>query len=537
MTTSPAVWPPHRRADPRSLLRVARDHDGAPSPSRRHRLSVLLASAALLAASSEIARATTCQDVCPGTGACTISSTIDVDPDSRIDCSGRDVTFTIYGNLRVTGGHLWFAARHVTVNAATTEGGGFIGRESAGGVQSVVQLDLSGNLDLYGKIRVNGNKGGGTIAVSAAGDIRIWEKGSDGIEADGTAAGADGGEIRVEAGGSIAISDPIHAAGAGSAETSGGTIEIVAGGDILSDQHGHISAEGFKGLGGLVSLTSLGGDVVIHEHIDVEGRGATGDGGQVEIRAADRVEIHDQMTARGGVNVGGGQAAGGHVNVVAGCGGVLIAANVLANGGQLGTESASGDVKVESRGTVTVAGGVTIDVRALESDGLGGSIDLRSEQDLVLASSSKLDARGGASGGGEGGSIVLDACSVSVASSATVDVTAASGGSVSIAATQAPPTTGAQPLYIATGALLKAKGATADQDGAIDLAPTTSKAGKCSNDGSRSCFLDLDCTVGCQTGDCLYANPDTDGLATQFDLTPEKYSDEKIAVCTGACVP
>ena len=502
-----------------------------PAPLRRIALVAPLAAAIL--AWPHVAAATVCSQICPGTGACTISNTVNVDPDSVLDCGTRSVTITGSGTLKVTGGEMEIYAGNLTVNGP---GGSILGIEDGDGEPAAVTVELSGNLVLAGKIRVNGKNGGGTISVDAAGYITIPESGTDGVEADGTSPGADGGDIALRAGGYITISDPIHAAGASSSVTSGGSIEIVAGGSITINLDGHVSAEGLAGEGGLVSLTSTAGNITLAEHIDVEGRGATGAGGEIELTAFGKVDIQQQLTARGGVNTSGGEAFGGHIRARAGCAGITVGASLLANGGQLGTRSESGTVVLETSGNVTVASGVVLDTRALASVGSGGVIDVSAGQAVVLSSGSLLDSRGGTGAGGTGGSVRVAGCTVQVTGTATIDVTGDSGGAVALNATKAPPAPGtAQPLRILTGAVLKAKGTVVARDGQLLLAPLTRVKGICSNN-ALACDLDADCTAGCETGECNGANPDTDGLSTQFDLVPIRTGDGMLATCDATCV-
>lgn len=470
-----------------------------------------------------------------GTGACSISSTIDVVPGSVLDCSGRDLTVTGGGTLKVTGGSMLLRARDLTVLGP---GGTITGIEGSDESPATVVVELTGTLGLSGKIRVNGQHGGGTIEIRAAGNISIAENGTDGLEADGTGSGADGGTIIVTAGGTLSVYDPIHAAGAGGpgSDSSGGTIELEAQGNILTAMDGHISAEGLAGGGGTVRIISHGGDVSIDEHVDVEGRSTTGNGGEIDISAFDSLLLAEQITARGGVNTSGGEAYGGSVSLRSGCGGMSIAGNILVNGGQIGDDNQSGSIDLGSRGAVTVGASVTLDARALASAGQGGTIDITSGQALLVSGSALLDARGGTTSPGKGGAIRLNGCTTEIAASAVVDVTANTGGSIVVGGRKAPPAEGDQPLSVATGAQVKAAGADSTKTGVISLAPAALQIGGCTNI-ERGCFLDSDCTEGCDTGECLNASPDTDGIGTQFDIVPEKIEDSGAALCDATCVP
>ncbi len=481
---------------------------------------------------------TSCYDsaMCgPGTGACTIAGSVEAEPGSLLDCGQRNLTIGATGNLKVTGGEMYLRAGNLTVNGP---GGTISGVEGSDDSTATLDIDLSGTLSLSGKIRANGQRGGGNIRVSADGNILIPESGTDGIEADGTGNGADGGEIVLKALGTISIYDPVHAAGnaATNSDSCGGTVEIEAVGDVVTGTDGHISAEGVTGGGGRVSISSTGGDVTIDEHVDVEGRSAYGDGGQIEISAFDRLEISEQITARGGANANGGEAYGGTIDLSAGCGGLTISVPVLASGGQLGSANDGGAITVESRGAVTLAAGATLDARALASSGQGGEVRITAGQTLTLSNTSLLDARGGGTSPGKAGFVKLEGCSVQVASGATIDVSGNRGGTITVSGEKSPPAEGTQPLIVSTGALLKADGADSAKAGVINLAPTVLKKGKCQV-GGLSCFLDSECVNGCESSDCIYANPDTDGVGTQFNVTPRKLSPTGAAICDAVCVP
>ena len=71
--------------------------------------------------------------------------------------------------------------------------------------------------------------------------------------------------------------------------------------------------------------------------------------------------------------------------------------------------------------------------------------------------------------------------------------------------------------------------------GRIAVAPLVAQKGECSNNSTLDCQTDQDCVVGCQTGDCLYANPDLQGVVTQFDVAPVTYSDRSLGECQATC--
>lgn len=476
-----------------------------------------------------------CADLCLTATTCTIAATFDIVPGSTIDCSGRELTLTTFGVLRVTGGSFTLRAAKLTVNGS---GGTITAIQGSTGYPGAVTVDVAGDFALAGKIRANGDKGGGRIAVMVGGNMTIPESGTDGIEALGLSTAGGGGRIDVDVTGSLTVNDPILADSGASGQIAGGQIRLRAGGDIVTDVDGHISAYGRSAGGGEIEIIA-GGDVVLHEHLKAEGLGSVADGGQVEVTAGDFLNVAADISVMGGVNVGGGSANGGTVDLLSGCGGTQIGASINATGGQLGDDDLdSGRVEIDSRGSTTILTGVTIQTRALQAGGRAGSI-LVSARDLVdLQGTAKLDARGSTTSPGTGGDVQVKACRLLVASGSTIDVSGSIGGSIALRATQEPPATNGsqpQPLTIGSASILKAAGATNADSGRIELAPLQYKTGVCSNSGTTACLLDADCTIGCQAGDCNFANPDTAGLNTQFDVVPARQQENDFGECQATC--
>lgn len=479
--------------------------------------------------------ASTCLEICPGTGACTINALKNIEPGAELDCSGRDITLTGNGALKVTDGQFSLLANNLTVDGP---GGTIYAVEGTAHEPGEIDIDLTGNLWLAGKIRANGNSGGGSITVDADGNITIPDSGDDGVEAGGTASGASGGTIELSAGGTMTISDPIHAEGADAGqESAGGTVDLDAKGDITINADGHIAVPGHLAGGGTITITSEDGSIVLNEHADADGNGSVGDGGRISLSAGNGIQIVQgfYVRARGGVNANGGEAQGGAIDIEAGCGGVSINSPFMTTGGLLGSGYDAGRITVSSLGNISLASGVTLDAHALGSGGSGGAITLRAGDLVSIPGSATLDARGSSTAGGEGGRVTLSGCRVSVASGAILDVTGDKGGTIALGATLPPPATGTQPLVASSAASYRATGSSAASNGRITLAPLTLRAGECTNDGTRTCLLDTDCTVGCQTGDCLYANPDTDGQNTGFTVTPERIGNQSLGQCFDSC--
>lgn len=483
---------------------------------------------------ASVAQATICDDICPDPGPCTIGSLKVIEADSEIDCTGRGtITIGNSGVLKIVDSDFTLFADGLTVNGP----GGLIyavagAEESIGGFA----LRLTGDLVVAGKLRANSIEGGGWIHIETDGDVSIFENGTDGIEADGTGtAGANGGQISIEAGGSILVNDPVHAEGAASGDTVGGSIRLHAGGNITTGVDGHISALGKHREGGRVELTSDTGNIVLAEHIVVDGVGETGNGGYVEVRAGNAVQVTADQSALGGVNQGGGRARGGSFEIRAGCGGVSIASDVLFHGGDQGSSFDGGSLVVESRGPVTIAGGVVLDGRGLAPTSSGGEIRLESEGNVEVATGATIDVRGGNTLPARGGNLAIQGCSVAVAAGSVLDVSGATGGQIVLNASGEPVSLGPEPLVVSQSASLRASGGAVEENGRIELAPLMYHAGKCGNNESVPCHMDVDCSSGCLTSDCLAANPDTGGQITQFSVAPVSLEATHLAACSNAC--
>src|SRR6185369_8891512 len=398
-----------------------------------------------------------------------------------------------------------------------------------------VTVIASGTVTIGGKIRMSGNHGGGAISItttSTNADIVMTSSGDDGIECRALAANQDGGEVLLSAGRDIIISDPIDADGADSGYGHGGTVELRAGGNVTTNADGWITAQGRADGGGTVRIITSTGDITLNQTIDAYGRSETGDGGLVELHAGDALAINQIIDVRGGVNDAGGTAAGGTIDIEAGCGGLTIAANLVATGGSEGEDQEPGAIVATALGPMTVASGITLDTHALAFGGDGGLINLDGLGAVVLSTNALLDARGNTTtnSDGKGATIRVAGCTVDIQSGAKLDTRGITGGSIDLAALALAPESGTQPLRVSTGAQLKVAGT---YNGSIDLGALHYKPGDCSNNGD--CFLNSDCTKGCETGTCSAANPDTAGVNTPFDVAPSRFSDKHLAPCTTAC--
>ena len=479
---------------------------------------------------------TTCADVCGTSDPCTIGATITIDPDQVFDCSAyTQIIIGDFGTLKVSDGSFQFLG-----NSLDVKPGGKIKATATGANSDIgVDIELTGNLDLCGKVLANSDWGGGVVTISTGGYMRIDEAGTNGIEANGTSTDADGGDIELTSTGDVTINCPIHADGdGGSGTTSGGSITIETNGSISTSLDGVITATARKGEGGSIRLQADGA-ITTGTNLDAFGKLDTGNGGIVDI-AADAVTIGGPISVRGGVGANGGQATGGALQIESGCGGVALNANLDARAsdtaGLLG-----GALLIDSVGDVTLAAGVQILTLATQADGLGGDVSIRSQGKVTLQSSVLIDARGDTVGtDGEGASVDIEGCTVELDPSAKIDARGYTGGLVTIQGGDEelalPLGAGTQQLLVidATASVLAA-GNSSDEDGEISLTVRHATQGQCLNQPTVPCTLDSDCTAGCSTDECVDANPDTSGEEGQFDLVPSRDHRSALVSCVATC--
>jgi len=478
---------------------------------------------------------TTCASLCGTNDPCTIGSTVTLNDGEVFDCSAyNQIIIGGFGNLKVTDGSFQFLGNSLQVYS-----GGKIQAVATGANSDIgVDIELTGNLDLWGKVTANSDWGGGSITISTGGHLIIYESGTDGIEANGTSTDADGGEIDLTSTGDVTINCPLHVDGSGSGTNSGGSITIETNGSISTSSDGVITAIGRKGEGGTIRLQADAA-ITTATNLDAFGKLDTGNGGIVDI-AADTVTIGGPISVRGGVGANGGQATGGALAIEAGCGGIALNANLDARAsdtaGLLG-----GALEIDSVGDVTVASGVQILTLATQADGLGGDVSIRSQGKVSLQSSVLIDARGDTVGtDGEGAGVEIEGCTVELAPSAKIDARGYTGGLVTIQGGDAelalPLGAGTQqPLVIDATASVLAAGNSSDEDGEISLTVRHATQGQCLNQPTLPCTLDTDCTAGCSTDECVDANPDTSGEEGQFDLVPSRDHRSALVSCVATC--
>lgn len=507
---------------------------------------LLAASLASLLPSSAFALVTQCVgpsaiSLCTtSTSPCQISVVKSVAPGAVLDCAGIDLRIISGGTIDVTGGTFTLMARDLTVDA---------GREVRANPDPVLEtgfeIALTGKLVLDGRLSAPNAGGGSMIAVTAGQTIQLRTN-VPAIEADGVEESADGGDVFLIADGSITVGRPIRLSGkdAGSeAENvnSGGSLYIDAGGNV--DINDEIRSTGRWFGGGDISILS-GGNLSINfvtgtgqpkGTIIADGKAMTGYGGYVYLAAAGSVTVNGAVTAAGGIGNSGGQAAGGTVSIVAGCGGVRIDKDVNLSGGLVD----GGVLFVDSEGPVVVTSIVDASSRHLGGD--GGAIIVTSGRSVELSASAELYADGHdptiSNYDGEGGIILLTGCPVTLNgvdadNGAIISAKGARGGAMSLEGSK--PASSSYSVRVGKFTHLDATGSA--NPGAIQLAVKTIKPGVCSNNMNANCTLDSQCVFGCgNIGTCQNADPSTDGLNNQFAPAHVAVADPGVIPCSTVC--
>ncbi len=498
---------------------------------------LLLAAALVLPTTRAAIGLTTCATVCPGSGPCEITTNVDVDPGSLIDCSGRDLRIkNLNGKLSVDEGSFTLRAHDLRVDTSH--------RIEATGFESGFQLELTGQLDLYGQLRADHAEGDSRIVIEAAGDIIVHPSasGGKGIVVSATATEANGGEIALRSGGAVVVNSPLHADGhiAGSSVSGGGHISITAADNITISNK--VSADGRETDAGRIDLRA-GGNVVVTQvtgGLFAEGYKSDGSGGEIHLGADGAITLGDRISVRGGRNGGDGTSAGGSVVLESGCGGAAVNANIDARGGELGSGLQGGAITVRTLGALAVAPNVVLQASSTDNGGDGGAVTLVGGAATTIGQGVVIEAKGhngDPDEEGRGASVQIEGCTVDLAASVVIDATGFEGGEVVVRARALPPLGSVpQPLRIDELALVSVGGDTPTDDGTVDLVGRAVKSGCCDNQqGCVACTLDIDCTAGCNAGDCLYANPDTGGITTQFDVAPETNDDVSLLPCEAVC--
>lgn len=460
---------------------------------------------------------------------CTVNSQVEIQAGATINCTGYDVV--VNRRVYVTAGTFTLKARNVTVNSSYK-----IEAVPHAIVRTGFTLELTGALTVNGQLLARNGGGDSYIRAYASGNINLSSGGLR-VDAGGTStSAADGGEIVLNSGGTIFVNGRVnadgHLSGGDTAFSLGGWITLSAATDILIYED--ISAAGLWFQGGVIDLVAGRDVIVLYQagsgtpkgELIAEGRAEDGYGGYVTVIGGRAVTISGPLNVRGGSGSSGGTAAGGDVWLEAGCGGVTIASDVTATGGEIG----GGGLDISSDGNVTISG--VIDLSGIKLGGDGGIVDISSGGRIVLSPTGSILASGHTSTvpfyGGYGGFAGLTGCQVDMNDGAVIAVDGWLGGDVYIdGAKEMLGDVTDYSVRVNDGAILDASGV--DYAGIIELGITEPRYGVCATAPSTchqdpdqpsciayACDRDSDCTIGWTPYDCLGASPDIDGKTGHF---------------------
>lgn len=419
---------------------------------------------------------------CPATGTCTINQPISIDSGGCVlDFGSRPVVLTNVitvgtnsltlraGSFQIVtgGGNTGLIDARASGDTPPTSIGGIVVIETATTMRATgtgrsfflsgtlrggfLQIESGGNVEIQTRIDSDGTRGfasGGAVEVrsssnilfGAGGDISVrggFDSAGGGeilLIADGSittlgqfdATGSDGGAIDIIAGRGVTLTDLTSDANGDAG--SGGCIAVEAGTDVTVN--GAVRANGSRGefqtggCGGVVCVDSLFGDVTFSVTGSLIATGAIPDGGGGLVASI----AGGNFTALGPIDVRGpvGETCGGDLCVEAGLDVTVSSGGPMnASGGDSGGEIDLGagrnvnlfadlDASGRQRGS---SGGLLV----LES-GLRGSGD----GDLLIGASLNASSNAGCSddlGCGDGGTVDLIGCNITINNGVTVDVT------------------------------------------------------------------------------------------------------------------
>lgn len=473
--------------------------------------------------------------------ACTVSTAVTVAPGSLIDCAGRDITVTGAGSISVAGGIFSLSAGDLIIQA-----GGSITAVESTQLALGIEVDLSGSLVVSTGGLVARNAGGGSyIYVRASDGIQILGNGNASIDLRGTTNSADGGDLYLVSGTTIGVGGRLDASGA----DGGDDTNVSGGGEIVLSAEGAIEVEqeirtfGRHRDGGNVFLDSGASIVVDHQagtnlpkgSINIEGLNADGYGGSVLLVARDAVDLSGPIYGGGGMNSGGGYGLGAAVSIGAGCGGVTLDGALDLTGGEAG----GGSLDIDSDGDVTIKG--VVDAYSRKLGGPGGIVSIVSAGTVKMEKASLLnvDGHNTATQGedGEGGLVILQACTVNLdddaAAGARITAKGAYGGSVILDGSKTNLTASDYSIRVGDKTSINAAGTISQ--GSVDVSVAQRRLGSCSNNVTAGCQVSADCVYGCSQGTCLFANPETESVVSQFLPAPAIQQGNLLITCGSLC--
>lgn len=344
---------------------------------------------------------TTANDLCaPTADPCVVSTNVLATAGSVIDVGQRELQIIGSGQLRVNGGNLTLRGRRISSGPSTTIQTTAGRNDPAGSlVITAQQVVITGTLNVSGSPA-------GSLDVDAVESIAI----SGTLQGRSESSGSSSSVVSLTAptvvlSGQVLLNDRFG--------ETGGDIFVTADTIVTT---ANVNVDG--GDGGSFDLNASA-SIVITAAATISANATTfsGDGGEIIIRSDGTLNMAGRLTANGRSGPSDGGGDGGMI-VLAGDEGVILPVSgvvVRANAGS--PDGSGGDIEVSSlAGSVEIHG--TVDASGGDSnDTVGGTVDISAETTVDIAGS--VLARGALSGGGE---IEIDAGDwVRVRSGAQVD--------------------------------------------------------------------------------------------------------------------
>lgn len=332
---------------------------------------------------------------CPvGIGLCTIDDPITIDDGScTLDFGNRAVVLrdrmTVGPNaVTVRAGSFEIVSQSGSPGLVDARGSGNQLPDSLGGT---VTIETVGDFRTSGTDRsffLSGDGRGGTLEIDAGGDVDIATR----ITSNGDRAFAAGGVVEIRSKGDITIGpDADISIRGGNDSAGGGEIVFVANGDVnvLSE----IDASGADG--GLIDVIA-GGQATV-ETILSNATGDAGSGGCIAIETGAGVTINGKIQSDGSTGEFQSGGCGGVICIDADFGDVTIGltGSVIATGAR--PDGGGGLVGFLVGGTFSAFG--PIDISGPDRETCGGDLCVESNVDVVTSTAAPIDASGGDSGG------------------------------------------------------------------------------------------------------------------------------------------
>jgi hypothetical protein len=293
------------------------------------------------------------------------------------DSVGGVVLIETTGDVRATGSgrSFWLSG---------TGRGGLLDIDAGGDVQIQTRIDSVGS-------RIFAS--GGTVEIRSAGNIVLGADADVSVRGGNDSAG--GGEVLLNANGSVSVLGDIEATG-----SDGGAIDIFAGREIVIT---NLTSDGVgdAGSGGCIAIAA-GTDVTVNGTIRANGtRGEFQTGGCGGVVCVDSTFGDVTFSLTGSLVATGARPDGGGGLVASIAGGNFTLLGPIDIRGPVG-ETCGGDLCVEAGLDVTLSASGTINASGGDS---GGEIDLGAGRDILVFG--QLDASG-RQGGSSGGLLVLE---------------------------------------------------------------------------------------------------------------------------------